>query len=128
MARLIQAQGIDFDLTLSSPAVRARQTIDLIKQLAKLRTEVRYDERIYEASGARLLEIIRQIESDRKTVLLVGHNPGLEDLLHLLTGETQRLPTGSLSKITLKISKWLDAGDETATLDWIVRPKELDGS
>ncbi|HEV8368366.1 MAG TPA: histidine phosphatase family protein [Pyrinomonadaceae bacterium] len=127
IAKLIQDKGIEFDLALSSTAVRARQTIDLIKQLAKLRTELRYDERIYEASGARLLEIIRQIENHRKTVLLVGHNPGLEDLLHLLTGETQSLPTGSLAKIKLKISKWSDTDDDAATLDWIVRPKELDG-
>src|SRR5881397_3753783 len=70
IAQFIQAEGIEFDLVLSSPAVRARETIELIKQRAKFRAELRYDERIYEASATRLLEIVSQIEGDRKAVLL----------------------------------------------------------
>jgi phosphohistidine phosphatase len=126
IARLIQAKEIQLDLILSSTAVRARETIELIRQYAKLRGELRFDERIYEATENRLLEIVSEIESDRKSVLIVGHNPGLEDLLELLTGEKQTLPTASLAKIKLKISKWSENYENEARLDWIERPKELE--
>lgn len=126
IAGLIRSEQIEFDLLLSSTAVRARETIERIRQLAKLRNELRFDERIYEASTDRLLEVISQIENDRKNVLLIGHNPGFEELLQLLTGDTERVPTACLAKIKLKISKWSEVGANQGTLEWIVRPKELE--
>jgi phosphohistidine phosphatase len=126
IAGLIRSEQIEFDLLLSSTAVRARETIERIKQLAKLRTELRFDERIYEASTDRLLEVISQIENDRKNVLLIGHNPSFEELLQLITGEAERMPTACLAKIKLKISKWSEVGANQGTLEWIVRPKELE--
>ena len=125
IARFIKENDIKFDLVLSSTAIRARDTIDLINRQANLQSELRFDERIYEASIMRLLEIASQIENDRKTVLLVGHNPGFEALLMDLTGTAHRLPTGALAKIKLKISKWSDNFDDKATLEWIVKPKQL---
>jgi len=52
IARFIVSENLDFDLAISSTAIRARETVDLIKQRAKLRTEIRYDERIYEANAS----------------------------------------------------------------------------
>ena len=128
IARHIQSEKLEFDLTISSTAVRARETIELIRQRAKLRTELRFDERIYEASASRLFEIASQIESDRKSVLMVGHNPGFEEFVEAVTGETQRLPTGALVKIRLKITKWSEPFERAGTLEWIVRPKDLEHS
>src|SRR5678816_3135105 len=85
IGEVIEEKGIDFDLVLVSTALRTRQTIELVKERAKLRGEVRYDERIYEATVSQLLEVIGQVDSDRESVLLVGHNPGIEELLALLT-------------------------------------------
>ena len=64
---------------------------------------MRFDERIYEAGSERLLEVIKQVEKNKKSVLLVGHNPGLEEFLYVLTGATDTMPTGTLSKIALGI-------------------------
>jgi phosphohistidine phosphatase len=126
IAKLIQSEGIEFDLLLSSSAVRARETIELVRQQAKLRSELRFDERIYEAPVTRLMEIISELENDRKVILLVGHNPGMGELIHALTGEEQGVPTASLAKIKLKVSKWSEVGEAKGTLEWIVRPKELE--
>jgi phosphohistidine phosphatase len=126
VARLIRDRGVEFDLVLCSTAIRARETIDLVGKYAKLRTELRFDERIYEATVQQLVELISQLENDRKSVLLVGHNPGFEDLLHLFSGEDHRLPTASLAKIKLKVSKWSEPFENTAAVDWIARPKELE--
>lgn len=126
IARFIKENDIKFDLMLSSTAVRARDTIDLISRNAALQGELRFDERIYEASVTRLLEIAEQIDSDRKAVLLVGHNPGFEELLHALTRTTERFPTAALAKIKLKVSKWSDNYEGRAKLEWIVTPKQLE--
>ena len=126
VARLIQDRGLEFDLVLCSTAIRARETIDLVSKYAKLKSELRFDERIYEATVSELLEIVSQLENDRKEVLLVGHNPGFEDLLHLFSGTDHRFPTAAMAKIKLKISKWSDPFDKKATVDWVARPKELE--
>jgi phosphohistidine phosphatase SixA len=57
--------------------------------------------------------------------LLVGHNPGIEDLLALLTGEHHQVTTATLAKIELNASEWSANLANAGTLDWIVRPKEL---
>lgn len=126
MSRFVKEKKIGFDLVLTSTSVRARETIELIAQGANLQAEIRFDERIYEASVARLVEIISELESNRKTVLLVGHNRGLEELLHGFTYSTHRLPSAALARIKFKISKWSEVYGSRATLDWIVTPKQLE--
>ncbi|MFN2515050.1 MAG: histidine phosphatase family protein [Pyrinomonadaceae bacterium] len=114
------------DLLLSSPAVRARETVETVVKVAKLTSELRYDQRIYEAGPLRLLEIVSQIEAERSLVLLVGHNPGIEDLLELLTDRVEHMATGTLAKIDLKADKWSKILEEKGTIDWIVKPSEID--
>jgi len=123
---LIRNKKLMPDLVLSSPAVRARETIEIVMKTAKLSAELRYDQRIYEASPLRLLEVISQIEEDKNRVLLVGHNPGLEELLQVLTGSVEHMATGTLGKIDLKATKWTKALEDKGSLDWLVKPKELD--
>ncbi|MEN3326488.1 MAG: phosphohistidine phosphatase [Acidobacteriota bacterium] len=125
IGEFIEEKGIDFDLVLVSTALRTRQTIEIVKERAKLLGEVRYDERIYEATVSQLLEVIAQVDSDRESVLLVGHNPGIEELLALLTGEQQCMTTANFAKIRIKATKWSASLAKTGTLDWIVRPKEM---
>jgi len=125
VGEFIHEKGIDFDLVLVSTAVRTRETIELIKERATFRGEVRYDERIYEATVSQLLEIISQVDNDRENVLLVGHNPGVEALLALLTGEQQSVTTANFAKIKLNTTKWSTNLAGKGTLEWIVRPKEI---
>jgi len=113
------------DLVLSSSAIRARQTTDIVLGAAKLSTDLRFDERLYEADAHKLLEVVRQIEKSKKNVLLVGHNPGLEEFLELLTGAVETISTGTLSKIVLKASDWAGVKNKDATLEWIVKPKQM---
>jgi phosphohistidine phosphatase len=121
----IQEQNLRLDLVLSSTARRARETTELVLASASLAVDVRYDQRIYEAGPLRLLEVVSQIEEGRSSVLLVGHNPGIEELLQLLTGRLERMATGTLAKIDLKAAGWSKVVEEKGSLDWIVKPKEL---
>jgi phosphohistidine phosphatase len=121
----IRKQSLALDLVLSSPAKRARETTELVLASANLAVDVRYDQRIYEAGPLRLTEVISQIEEERSIVLLVGHNPGMEELLALLTDRVEHLATGSLAKIDLKADRWNKVPEEKGSLDWMVKPKEL---
>lgn len=125
MGAFLKREKILVDLVLSSSAVRARQTIDRVLVAANIVTDVRFDERIYEAGVQRLVEIVRQIENGKKNVVLVGHNPGFEELLEWLTGTIERMQTGALAKIGLKTTSWNSVSEKSGSLEWIVRPKQL---
>jgi phosphohistidine phosphatase len=125
VGNFLKREKIILDLVLSSSAIRARETTELVMEAAKLRTDLRFDERIYEASAQRLLEVVRQIEKSKKSVLLVGHNPGLEDFLKMLTGAVELMPTATLSKVILSASNWAEVGGKDATLEWIITAKQL---
>ena len=126
MGRYLKHEAIVPEIVLSSPAVRARETIERVAKFAKWTPEILFDQRIYEAGGLRLLEVVSQIENERKSALLVGHNPGIEELLMLLTGESKHVPTGAFMQIDLKTSKWTNAADKRAKLAWLIKPRKLD--
>ncbi len=124
----IAEHGVSIDLIISSPAVRARQTIELLLRSAKRSVELRFDQLIYEGSPTRLLEIVSQIEDERKAVLLVGHNPGMEELLALLVGGEQHMPTASLATVLLHTKKWDKVPGTKGELISFVKAKDLKAS
>lgn len=125
MGRLMRQRRVQPDLIISSPAERARRTAVLVAEAAGFAAPLRFDERIYEATAARLVEVVSQAEEGAGELLLVGHNPGMEELLELLTGEARRMPTAALARIQLDIEKWGKLRERTGRLEWHVKPKEL---
>lgn len=125
IGKFIKKQNLKFDLVLSSPAERARETTALVLDSAEIPSLVRYDQQIYEASPLRLLEVISKVEEDISAILLVGHNPGMEELVQLLTDRVEQLATATLVKVNLSADQWSKTHEDKALLDWIVRPKEL---
>ena len=113
------------DVVLSSPALRAKQTTHMVCEAAGLSSLINFDERIYEAGVQRLFEIVTGFEDGLTAALMVGHNPGFEELLSALTGESQRMPTAALACIELKIKKWSDLTGGSGKLKWLVRAKDL---
>src|ERR1051326_1722475 len=87
VGRFMRRRKLRPALILCSRAERARQTAALVVEAARLDSPLRYDERIYEATPARLAEVVSQVEETVGELLLVGHNPGLAGLLELLAGE-----------------------------------------
>ena len=121
----LREQKVMPHLILSSPAERARQTTLLVMESARLTADLRYDERIYEASLERLMEVLSQIEDTADVIMLVGHNPGLEALLEHLTGEAQKMPTAALACLNLNLEKWGKVRERSARLEWLVKPRDL---
>jgi len=100
------------DTVVCSPAERARQTWALVAAELDARPDAREDERVYGASPATLLEVVADLPDAATTALLVGHNPGLEDFVALLSGEEREMKTSSLAVLTWHGS-WtaLDGGE-----------------
>lgn len=125
VGKYLKEQNIGLDLVLSSTARRARETTELVLTAAECVIEVRYDLRIYEASRQQLLEVVSELEEQKNRILLVGHNPGLEELLQRLTGRFESMATGTLAKVDLKASHWTEAANHEGHLDWLVKAQEL---
>lgn len=102
----IRRQNIPIDLIVCSPAVRAKQTMELVFAANQLSPEVRFDRRIYDASPTQLLEVIAGVGDEWRCLLIVGHNPGMEELLTLLLGKEQHMPTAALAKVALSTKNW----------------------
>lgn len=114
-------------LILSSPAERAKQTAQIVKQTAGFDGEIKFVDGIYEASSGRLLEIIGVQDAALESLLLVGHNPGLENLIRVLTGESQAMPTAALAVIDLETDSWSDLSSSNNHLRLLICPRELAG-
>ena len=112
-------------LVICSPAVRTRETAEIVLANATLQVEPRFDERIYEASQRELVEIVTEIADDNEVAIMIGHNPGFEELLSFLTGEHRRMPTCALAKIRFGDVSWNEVRAGEGSLEWFIAPKEL---
>lgn len=119
--RWLTAHLDSVDLAVVSPATRARSTWDLVAAELGVPPRTRIDDRVYAASDEELLTVVRHLPDDIETVVLVGHNPGIEDLASFLTGESVPMPTSALAVIRLPGS-WSTAGRDSALLRASGRP------
>jgi phosphohistidine phosphatase len=103
------------DLAVVSPATRARATWALVAAELNDSPEARIDDRAYAASVADLLDIVRELPAEAERVILVAHNPGLEELVSVLTGEEVTLSTSSLAVLGVPGS-WAELDTATAVL------------
>ena len=124
MGELMRKNQILPDLIISSPARRAKQTAIFVKESAQIKQEIQFDERIYEASPHKLLYILSEVADKLESVLIVGHNPGMEGLLKILTGEIQSMPTAALAIIELDINSWSEIKADSGKLIKLIRPKD----
>lgn len=113
MGAFMQEQGLEPELILTSTARRARRTAALVAENSNFSGEIRQVRDLYHADPEEIVEQLRHVPDEYARVMVVGHNPGLEDLLELLTGDWERLPTAALAQITLPILRWQELDDET---------------
>jgi phosphohistidine phosphatase len=125
MGEYLQSTGSSFSLVVSSPAVRTTETLRIVLESVDLEVPIRFDERIYDASLRQLLMVLADIDQLEESVLLVGHNPGMEQLLECLTLQERRMPTAALAKVSLNIGSWENVKRGVGDLEWFVTPKTL---
>jgi phosphohistidine phosphatase len=126
IGKLVREHGLTPDVIISSDAVRARLTAEAVAETAGYAGEIRFEGALYAASPADILAVLRTVTmTTARTVMIVGHNPGLEELVARLTGEQPDLPTAALAQIVLPIDRWRDLKESTrGRLLGHWRPKE----
>lgn len=135
MGRELKKRGRTFDLVIASPAARVRETIDGLTEELKLNVEIRFEPRMYAASEEMLLKIVREIGERAHAPLMVGHNPGLQQLLVGLTRDgsnnlrscvQRKFPTAALATIELSAHRWREVRPGAGEFAELILPKELD--
>jgi phosphohistidine phosphatase len=118
----LRAGGYRPDLVLCSAARRARQTWQYVAEALAAQTQVRTDERLYEADAADLAEILRETPAGVGTLMYVGHNPAAADLVAWLTGTETEFPTAAIAVIGVA-GAWaeLAAGQHELQASWTPR-------
>lgn len=132
----VNRNNLTFDQVLASPAVRVVETLENFEEASGLSIEPEWDRRIYLASGVTLMDVLRGANTDADHVLMVGHNPGLEDLIFDLVPDDGtspdrdavevKYPTAALAEISLNIDVWDDIADGCGVIDRFTRPRDLD--
>tara|TARA_B100000513_G_scaffold183282_1_gene103253 strand:- start:6 stop:521 length:516 start_codon:yes stop_codon:yes gene_type:complete len=135
MARYMAAKGLVPDLVLCSSARRTRETWALTAAQWDAPPPVRFRKGIYEAAATSLLALIRKTPAEWSRLMVIGHNPGMENLAHLLTGGgktkaikrmMEKFPTGALAELRFDAETWPEIQEETGELRRFKRPRDLD--
>lgn len=121
------------ELVLCSTAVRAQRTLAPISTAVGLERQTRLESDLYGASAAHLLERVRAVDGAVSSALVVGHNPGLQNLALYLAvtdsaagvGLREKFPTGALAAVALDSDSWLDLSPESAQVIWLTVPRDL---
>jgi phosphohistidine phosphatase len=132
IAKHLKKKGVAPELVLCSPSVRTRQTLEAV-QAGLGEPEVRFPPDLYAASEEELLDILRGAPRQTGSVLVIAHNPGLQDLAVALAGGgdedarrrlAEKLPTGALATLTFP-GRWAELAPGRCRLEEYVVPREL---
>ena len=123
-----------FEIVFSSTAFRAVETIEIIRQ-PLINTDVIFDKNLYTFDDNVLIDIISQISDEYSSVLIVGHNPAIQEAVLRLSSSNSssdlirrletKYPTGAFSSLSSDISSWSHTGDTLFELTDFVCPKDL---
>jgi phosphohistidine phosphatase len=127
MGRLLKDENLLPDLLIASTAKRCRKTAEHVIAASGYRGQTRFCGELYEAHASSLLDFLARLKSDAARILLIGHNPGLEELLESLTGTYTPLTTAALAQADVEIDEWSAiAKQPKAALTKIWQPDELE--
>ncbi|MGH2532393.1 MAG: SixA phosphatase family protein [Thermomicrobiales bacterium] len=115
------------DAVVTSDAVRARQTAEIVVEAAGLFAPVTLEPRIYAAEWRSLLDVVRGLPDEAACALIIGHNPGFEELAAALAegnAVVDHLPTAGLVYLDLDAATWRDVRPGGGTLRAVHTPKE----
>lgn len=111
MGKRLAKRDVKPDLILSSPAMRALTTAEIIaKRLDYKLKEIVVDDRLYAGEADDLLKLIHELGDTLKRVMLFGHNPELTDLAHRLSSEITHMPTCAVAEFTFDAKSWSNIG------------------
>jgi phosphohistidine phosphatase len=135
VGRHLKSLDLSFDHVVASPARRVVETIADVAAGFGAAIDPAWDKRLYLASAATLLDVARETPADADRLLIIGHNPGLEDFVLLLlvdgepalvTAAEEKYPTATLAELTFAVDDWAEIAPQAGTLTRFIRPRDLD--
>ena len=134
MRDFFETTNKNFDSVFSSTALRAVETIEIIKP-AIIDVEIHYKKDLYTFDDQIMLDFISKINDNISSVLIVGHNPAIQETVlrlaesdqksNLLTRVEHKYPTAAFCTLTSSIDKWTNSGDTMFKLQEFICPKDL---
>lgn len=126
MGKVMRSRDVCPSIILCSPAKRTRQTAKMaLKKAGMDEAEIVFEKGLYLATTSGLLGTVQKLDDLLNDAMLIGHNPGLSELVYLLTGVEESFPTAALVCLRLNVSHWTDVKSGCGKIEWIVRPREI---
>ena len=134
MGDYMEKQGYKPDCILCSPAMRTRETLEMIQRHLNGSPEVFFNDSLYHASASGIIDLIRTLDGRYGKLLVIGHNPGIQELALLLTGRGPRhiwqamwakYPTAALAVLNFDLASWSDLKPRQGELEVFQTPKKL---
>ena len=133
MGREMRARGLAPDLVLVSPSARTTETLARVEEGFGEKFEVFEERSIYLAETETLVSLVRGASADSDRLMIVGHNPGMHELVLILSNGPQELradaadkfPTAALAEISFDIRDWADVAAGTGQIRSFLKPRDL---
>lgn len=135
VGRHLKSLDLAFDHVVASPAQRVVETTAEVALGYGAPIDPAWDKRLYLASAGTLLDVARETPADADRLLIIGHNPGLEDFVLLLIADgeaaliaaaEEKYPTATVAELTFMVDDWADIAPEQGRLTRFIRPRDLD--
>jgi phosphohistidine phosphatase len=126
IAKVLIDNNLMPDLILSSTAVRAKETVGIIVETLCYQGRIVFSDGLYMSEPQDFIDMLKAVDDEIETVMIVAHNPGLEAYLQIIDGEVESLPTAGLGYLAFAVDSWAEVSLETTgDLIGIWKPKEL---
>ncbi|MBB6128865.1 SixA phosphatase family protein [Mucilaginibacter lappiensis] len=122
MAEVLKDRSIVPEIVVTSPALRTLTTAQIFTEHLQLQPS-QTNIKIYEASESALVNVVNNLPNEYGYIGLVGHNPGISQLLHYLTGQLRDVPTCAMALISFDNDDWRSIGNEDGHLSFYDSPK-----
>jgi len=135
MGRHVRDLQLRFDAVVASPATRVDETVVEFERGLGRALMPAWDRRLYLAAPTTLLDVVHECGAGAESLLLVGHNPGLEELTLLLVPEdgsalreavAEKYPTATLAELTFNTDDWATVTAGSGRLTRFIRPRDVD--
>lgn len=126
IAQEIEKNDLYPHIILSSSAARAKETAEILMDTLGFENRIIFSDQLYMAEPEDFIDVLSQLDDDDETVLVIGHNPGMEAFIQIIDGEIESLPTAGLGQLILVLDSWQDISlDTMGDLVGLWKPRDL---
>lgn len=126
MGHFLRGHDLTPDCILSSTATRAQATAEALAEAVDRSDRIRLFDDLYHASPSTITSVVQEFGGDAQILMVVCHNPGIEELVETLGGVSERMSTAAIAHFEVDTDTWTVLDAERSNLVGVYRPKEID--